>query len=184
MRTLRPRAVPRRQEREEYEDAVLSSARGSQRQPPGHDVNLLEDDKDCEEGEQYVYSATGARLGTMKTAEQFENPAHELTPDPLRGGIGHFLRVATPQEPVRRRSSFGNTRTGCQNQRCSLTKHRLDRYANPNLNANPNLTRITGAGGWDRNISCTAVDRESPLTKSEDAKLGNPTLQVLIAESN
>ena len=28
----------------------------------------------------------------------------------------------------------GNTRTGCQNQRCSLTKHRLDRYANPNLN--------------------------------------------------
>jgi hypothetical protein len=54
-----------------------SSARGSQRQPPGHDVNLLEDDKDCEEGEQYVYSATGARLGTMKTAEQFENPAHE-----------------------------------------------------------------------------------------------------------
>ena len=26
---------------------------------------------------------------------------------------------------------LGNTRTGCQNQRCSLTKHRLDRYANP-----------------------------------------------------
>ena len=26
-----------------------------------------------------------------------------------------------------------NTRTGCQNQRCSLTKHRLDRYANPKL---------------------------------------------------
>ena len=57
-----------------------SSARGSQRQPPGHDANLLEDDKDCEEGDQYVYSATGARLGTMKTAEQFENPAHERFP--------------------------------------------------------------------------------------------------------
>ena len=28
----------------------------------------------------------------------------------------------------------GNTRKGCQNQGCSLTKHRLDRYANPNLN--------------------------------------------------
>ena len=26
-----------------------------------------------------------------------------------------------------------------------------------------------------RNIPCTAVDQESPLTKSEDAKLGNPT---------
>mgnify|MGYP006062408887 CR=1 FL=1 len=26
-----------------------------------------------------------------------------------------------------------NTRPGCQNQRCSLTKHRLDRYANPKL---------------------------------------------------
>jgi hypothetical protein len=52
------------------------SARGSQRQPPGHgDVNLLEDD--CEEGEQHVYSATGARLGTMKTAEQFEEPMNE-----------------------------------------------------------------------------------------------------------
>ena len=32
------------------------------------------------------------------------------------------------------KDSRGNTRTGCQNQRCSLTKHRLDRYANPNLN--------------------------------------------------
>jgi hypothetical protein len=52
-----------------------SSARGSQRQPPGHgNVNSLEDDEDCEDGEQRVYSATGEPLGTMKTAEQFEKP--------------------------------------------------------------------------------------------------------------
>ena len=56
------------------------SARGSQRQPPGHDANLLEDDNDREEGDQYVYSATGERLGTMKTREQFENPSHERFP--------------------------------------------------------------------------------------------------------
>jgi len=43
----------------------------------GHsDVNLLEDE-DCEEGEQHVYSATGTRLGIMKTAEQFEKPMNE-----------------------------------------------------------------------------------------------------------
>jgi hypothetical protein len=37
---------------------------------------------------------------------------------------------ATGLQRGQRRS---NTRTGCQNQRCSLTKHRLDRYANPKL---------------------------------------------------
>jgi hypothetical protein len=37
-------------------------------------VNSLEDDEECEDDEQRVYSATGEPIGTMKTAKQFEKP--------------------------------------------------------------------------------------------------------------